>query len=39
MADVDRALTTVLEGLTLADMVERSESARHRIQKVVDFSI
>jgi Rrf2 family protein len=39
MADVNVALATVLDGLTLADMVERSENARIRQQNVVDYSI
>jgi Rrf2 family protein len=39
MADVNLALATVLDGLTLADMVERSEAARNKIQNVVDYSI
>jgi len=39
MADVNDALSTVLDGLTLADMVERSESEKNRRQNVVDFNI
>jgi Rrf2 family protein len=39
MADVNIALANVLDGLTLADMVERSETARIKRQNVVDFSI
>jgi Rrf2 family protein len=39
MADVNLALSTVLDGLTLADMVERSEAEHNKIQKVVDYSI
>jgi DNA-binding IscR family transcriptional regulator len=39
MADVNVALATVLDGLTLADMVERSEAERNKIHKVVDYSI
>jgi Rrf2 family protein len=39
MADVDTALATVLDGLSLADMVERSEAERNKIHKVVDYSI
>jgi Rrf2 family protein len=39
MADVNVALATVLDGLTLADMVERSEAARNTLQNVVDYSI
>jgi Rrf2 family protein len=39
MADVDVALSTVLDGLTLADMIDRSEAARTKIQNVVDYNI
>lgn len=39
MADVNVALATVLDGLTLADMIERSENERNRRGNVVDFSI
>jgi len=39
MADVNIALSSVLDGLTLADMVERSEVERSRREKVVDYSI
>ncbi len=39
MADVNIALANVLDGLTLADMVERSEIERSRREKVVDYSI
>lgn len=39
MADVNVALATVLDGLTLADMVERGENERNRRENVVDFSI
>jgi len=39
MADVNVALSTVLDGLSLADMVQRSENERNRRQNVVDFSI
>lgn len=39
MADVNVTLSTVLDSLTLADMVERSEAARNKIQNVVDYSI
>jgi Rrf2 family protein len=39
MADVNVALATVLDGLTLADMVERSEAERNKIHKVVDYNI
>jgi Rrf2 family protein len=39
MTDVDVALATVLDGLTLADMVERSENERSKRENIVDFSI
>lgn len=39
MADVNVALSGVLDSLTLADMLERSETARIKKQNVVDFSI
>jgi Rrf2 family protein len=39
MADVNIALSNVLDGLTLADMVERSEIERSKREKVVDYSI
>ena len=39
MADVNVALSTVLDTLTLADMIERSEAARNKIKNVVNFSI
>jgi len=39
MVDVNKALSEVLDGLTLADMVERSETARVRRANVLDFSI
>jgi Rrf2 family protein len=39
MAEVNAALNSVLDGLTLADMVERSENERVKKQNVVDFSI
>ena len=39
MIDVNIALANVLDGLTLADMVERSEIERNRREKVVDYSI
>jgi Rrf2 family protein len=39
MADVNVALSKVLDGLTLADMVERSESARIKRHNVLDYSI
>ncbi len=39
MADVNVALSNVMDSLTLADMIERSEAERSKIQKVVDYSI
>lgn len=39
MGDVKRAIASVLETTTLADMVERSETARKEKMKIVDFSI
>jgi len=39
MADVNVALSTVMDGLTLADMINRSEAQRRKIQNVVDYSI
>jgi len=39
MADVNVALSTVLDGLTLADMVERSENERIKRENVVDYNI
>ena len=39
MADVNEALSTVLDNLTLADMVERSENERVKRHNVVDYSI
>jgi Rrf2 family protein len=39
MVDVDSALSRVLDGLTLADMLERSKTARNNRDNVVDFAI
>lgn len=39
MADVNMALSTVMDGLTLADMVERSEAEKKLRKNVMDFSI
>lgn len=39
MTDVNDALAAVLDSLTLADMLERSEAARNKIKNVVDYSI
>lgn len=39
MVDVHAALTAALDGLSLADMVERSRAEQARHQCIVDFSI
>lgn len=39
MADVNSALSSVLDTLTLADMLNRSESERSKRENVVDFNI
>ena len=39
MIDVNKALSEVLDGLSLADMVERSETARAKAANVLDYSI
>ena len=39
MIDVNKALSEVLDGLTLADMVERSETACAKRANVLDYSI
>lgn len=39
MSDVNDALTEVLDGLTVADMIERSANEQSRLQNVVDFAI
>ena len=39
MVDVNDALNSVLERLTLADMLERSENERKKAAKTIDFSI
>jgi Rrf2 family protein len=39
MNDVKRAIDSVLESTTLADMVERSDIARQQKSKIMDFSI
>lgn len=39
MADVNTALTSIMDNLTLADMIERSEAQRIRMQNVVNYSI
>ena len=39
MADVNVALATVLDNLTLADMIERSKAAQNKQRNIVDFNI
>lgn len=39
MSDVMQAISSVLETTTLADMIERSETARQTQAKIVDFNI
>ena len=39
MADVNEALSNVMDNITLADMIERSEAAHTKIQNVVDYNI
>jgi len=39
MVDVNSALSQVLDSLTLADMVERSEAERSKQLQIIDFSI
>jgi Rrf2 family protein len=39
MVDVNKAMSSVLDGLTLADMVERSENEHRKRENVVDFNI
>jgi Rrf2 family protein len=39
MAEVKQAVSRTLEGLTLADLVERSRAAKARQRNLVDFSI
>lgn len=39
MADAERALSSVLDSVTLADMLQRSEFERQRRTQVVDFAI
>jgi len=39
MADVNVALAAVLDNLTLADMIKRSDAERNKIQNVVNYSI
>jgi Rrf2 family protein len=39
MADVQSAVTTVLDSVTLSDMLQRSEFARQELARIVDFAI
>jgi Rrf2 family protein len=39
MVDVDSALTEVLERLTVADMVSRSQNERRKLQNLIDYVI
>lgn len=39
MADVSQAISSVLDTVTLADMLQRSEFERQKRQQVVDFAI
>ncbi len=39
MVDVQKAVSSVIDSVTLADMIERSEFERQRISKQLDFSI
>jgi Rrf2 family protein len=39
MIDVNKALSNVLDSLSLADMIERSEMERNRQANILDFSI
>jgi Rrf2 family protein len=39
MADVQKAVSSVVDNVTLADMIERSEFERQRLSKQLDFSI
>lgn len=39
MADVQKSVSVVIDNVTLADMIERSEFERQRLSKQVDFSI
>jgi Rrf2 family protein len=39
MTDVDKALAAVLDSLSLADMLERSQDASDKRENIVDFSI
>ena len=39
MADVKKAVASVLDNVSLADMLERSENERRKNAKVIDFAI
>jgi len=39
MADVQKAVSAIIDTVTLADMIERSEFERQRLSKQLDFSI
>ena len=39
MSEVNEVLTNVMDKLTLADMIERGESARNSLENIVDFNI
>lgn len=39
MADVQKAVSAIIDNVTLADMIERSEFERQRLSKQLDFSI
>jgi DNA-binding IscR family transcriptional regulator len=39
MADVQKAVSAVIDNVTLADMLERSEFERQRLSRQLDFSI
>lgn len=39
MADVQKAVSSIVDTVTLADMIERSEFERQRLSKQLDFSI
>jgi Rrf2 family protein len=39
MADVHKAVSSIVDTVTLADMLERSEFERQRLSKQLDFSI
>jgi Rrf2 family protein len=39
LSDMNEAIANVMDKLTLADMIERSEAARHKLGNIMDFSI